>query len=73
MLVVVAPEPTFDEGDITPNLPSKPNDVDKRSDSSYLRTKLKKPLNRYFSQHENPKINNIYPDIVDLPIFNDAS
>ena len=49
------------------------NDVDKRSDSSYLRTKLKKPLNRYFSQHENAKINEIYPDIVDLPIFNDAS
>ena len=49
------------------------NDVDKRSDSSYLRTKLKKPLNRYFLQHENPKINEIYPDIVDLPIFNDAS
>ena len=49
------------------------NDVDKRSDSSYLRTKLKKPANRYFSQHENAKINEIYPYIVDLPIFNDAS
>ena len=37
------------------------------------KNKAKKPANRYFSQHENAKINEIYPDIVDLPIFNDAS